>query len=123
MTGFSTGRVVKISVRLIFVEKDFLLGMFSRELNFGGAYYWREFCVSKGVCLDNKNISKNDENRLKQLKTTNPNSRWADIRRGFLSKGYLRLRFGELIFGRACFWRGLLSEIYGIYNSCFIARC
>ena len=76
-------KIAIMSPGLIFVEKDFLLGIFSRELNFGGAYYWREFFVSKGVCLDNKNISKNDENRLKQLKTANPNSRWADIRRGF----------------------------------------
>ena len=33
---------------------------------------------------------------------------------GSLSEGYLRLRFGGLIFKRAYFWRDLLSEFYGI---------
>ena len=44
-----------ISPGLIFVQKAFLMGLFSGELIFGGAYYWKEFCVSKWVCLDNKN--------------------------------------------------------------------
>ena len=38
-----------------FVQKAFLLGLFLGELIFGGAYYWKEFCVSKLVGLDNKN--------------------------------------------------------------------
>ena len=44
-----------ISPGLIFVQKAFLLGLFSGELIFGGAYYWKEFCVSKWVLLVNKN--------------------------------------------------------------------
>ena len=52
-----------ISPGLIFVQKAFLLGLLSGELNFGGAYYWKEFCISKGVGLDNKNS-------LKQLALT-----------------------------------------------------
>ena len=36
-----------ISPGLIFVQKPFLLGLFSGELIFGGAYYWKEFCGSK----------------------------------------------------------------------------
>ena len=44
-----------ISPGLIFVQKVFfLVGLFSGELIFGGAYYWKEFCVSKWVGLDNK---------------------------------------------------------------------
>ena len=39
-------------------SKGFLLGLFSGELIFGGAYYWKEFCVSKWVKLDNKNSLK-----------------------------------------------------------------
>ena len=35
--------------------------------------------------------------------STNTNSRWAYIREGLLSEGYLRLRFWRLIFGRAFF--------------------
>ena len=43
-----------ISPGLIFVPKAFLLGLFSGELTFRAACYWKEFCVSKWVGLDNK---------------------------------------------------------------------
>ena len=59
---------------------------------------------------------------------TTTNSPWAYIWEGLLLEGFLRLRFGGLIFGRAYyyyyfiylfifFWGGgggLLSEFYGI---------
>ena len=80
----------------------------------GGAYYWREFCVSKCVGLDNKNGLNHEDNSQKQLKTADSNSPCAYIREGLLSEGYLRLRFGGLICWRAYFWRILLSEFYGI---------
>ena len=38
------------------------------------------------------------------IKTANYNSPWAYIQEGLLSEGYLRLRFGGLIFGRAYYW-------------------
>ena len=41
----------------------FLLGLFSGELIFGGAYYWREFCVQSGLGLT--------------IKTANSDSPWA----------------------------------------------
>ena len=34
-----------ISPGLIIVQKAVLLGLFSGELIFGGAYYWKEFSV------------------------------------------------------------------------------
>ena len=37
------------------------------------------------------------------MKTASTNSPWAYIREGVLSEGYLRLRFGGLIFGRTYF--------------------
>ena len=40
----------------------------------------------------------------------------AYIWRGDLTEGFLRYRFGGLIFGGAYTWRGLFSEFYGIYN-------
>ena len=92
------------------------MGLFSGELIFGGAYYWKEICVSKWVGLDNKKRLKHYENSLKQLKTASTNSPWAYIREGLLSEGFLGLRFGGLIFGRAYFGGGgggLLSEFYG----------
>ena len=40
--------------------------------------------------------------------------RGAYIWRGYLTEGFLRYRFGGLVFGEACTWRGLFSEFYGI---------
>ena len=79
------------------------MGLFSGEIIFGGAFYGREFCVSKWVQLDNKNSLRDVDNSLKQLKTANPNSPWAYIWEGLLSKGYLHLRFEVLIFRREIF--------------------
>ena len=76
-----------ISPGLIFVHKAVLLGLFWGELTFGGAYYWKEFCVSKLVGLDNKNSLKDYENSLKQLKTANHKSPRAYIWEGFLFFG------------------------------------
>ena len=56
-----------ISPGLIFVQKAFLLGSFSGELIFGGAYYGKEFCVSKWVGFDNKNSLEHYENNLKSV--------------------------------------------------------
>ena len=39
--------------------------------------------------------------------------RGAYIRRGDLTEGFLRYRFGGLISGRPYTWRGLFSEFYG----------
>ena len=81
-----------ISPGLIFFQKAVLLGLFSGKLIFGVAYYFKKFCVSKWVGLDNK--------------TASTNSPWAYIREGLLSEGFLRLRFGGFIFGRAYFFLG-----------------
>ena len=57
-----------ISPGVTFLQKGFLLGLFSGEFIFGGAYYWKEFCISKWVGLDNKKSVKYSDNSLKQLK-------------------------------------------------------
>ena len=59
-----------------------MLGFFSGELIFEEAYYWKEFCVSKWVVLDNKNSLTHYENSLKHLETASTNSPWAYIRGG-----------------------------------------
>ena len=41
--------------------------------------------------------------------------RGAYIWRGDLMEGFLRYRFGGLIFGGAYSWRGLFSEFYGMF--------
>ena len=53
------------------------------------------------------------------IKTANSNGPWACIRGGLLSEGYLRLRFGGLIFSGGLFFLGgggggLLWEFYGM---------
>ena len=58
-------KVLIISPALMFVQTAFLVVLFSRVLNIGGAYYWREFCVSKWVASDNKNSLKHEDNSLK----------------------------------------------------------
>ena len=70
----------------MFVQKAFLLGLFSGELIFGGAYYCENFVFQNGWDLT--------------IKTASTNTPWAYIREGLL---YLRLRFWGLIFGRAYF--------------------
>ena len=87
-----------MSPRIIFVQNAYLLGLFSGELIFGGAYYWREFCVSKWVALD-------DRNSLKQLTLTVHGLMFG--RAYYWKDTDFRLRFGGLIFGRAYFLRGL----------------
>ena len=57
--------------------------------------------------------------------TCSTNSPWAYIREGLLSEGYLRLKFGGLLFGRAYFFLGggggggLLLEFYSIFVDMF----
>ena len=103
-----------ISPGLIFVQKAFLLGLFSRELIFGGAYYWTKFGVSKWVGFDDKNGLKHEDNSLKQL-TLKVHGLTVYLGGLIIGRINLRLKFGGLIFGRAYFWRGLLSEFYGIF--------
>ena len=57
-----------------YLFKMLFCAVFSSEIVFGGAYYWREFCVSKWVGLDNKDSLKNTritaKNSLKHLTPT-----------------------------------------------------
>ena len=43
--GWNLHTPLIISPGLIFVQKAILLGFFSGELIFGGACYWKEFCI------------------------------------------------------------------------------
>ena len=69
------------------------MGLFGRRLSFGGVVIGRNLAFQNGVEL----------NSLRQLEIANhanPNSPGAYIREGLLLDGYLRLRFGGLIFGK-----------------------
>ena len=91
---------------------------FSVEPIFGGAYYWKQFCVSKLVGLETKNSLKHYKNSLKQLPLT---VHGLIFRRAYYRKDFCVWDLGGLIFGRAYFlftffWGGgLLSEFYGMY--------
>ena len=68
------------------------MALFSEKLIFGGVYYWRNFAFQNGLGLT--------------IKTANSNGPcpmgFKCLGRIFiLSEGYLRLRFGGLIFRRA----------------------
>ena len=95
---------MKISPGLIFVQKAVLLGLFSRELIFGEAYYWKEFCISKWVGLDNKNS-------LKQLAIVN--NPWPYVREGFFLGGKVGL--GGLLLEN---FYGILGSIHKTFKSC-----
>ena len=88
-----------------------MLGLFSGELIFGGAYYWKEFCISKWVGHD----------KQKQPEKARINSPWAHFREDFYVIDLGGLFSGGIFF---FFWAGgggggLLSEVYGI---CFCTQ-
>ena len=84
---------------LYFFKRLFWWAYFRGSLFSEGLIIARSFAFQNGLGLT--------------IKTAKSNSPWAYIWEGLLSEGYLRLRFGELFFGRAYFWEGLLSELYG----------
>ena len=85
------------------------------ELIFRGAYYWREFCVSKWAGLDNTKGLKHKDmtayNNLKQPSLTVHRfiPEWGEG--SLLSEGYLRLRFGGNYFWEGLFLEGLIIGI------------
>ena len=75
-------------------------------------FYWAYFrgnLFSEGIIIGRNFASQNGlgltiklpKTLRKQPKTATTNRVWAYIRKGLLSEGFLRLRFGGLIFGRA----------------------
>ena len=81
------------------------------------AYFWGSL-FSEGLIIGRNFEFQNGLDLT--IKTASSNSPWAYVREGLLSEGYLRLWFGRLIFRRAYFCGGLLSEFYGILFHCFI---
>ena len=66
--------------------------------------YFRGSLFSEGLIIGRNFAFQNGLDLT--IKTASTNSPWAYIREGVLSEGYLRLRFGGLIFGRAYFFFG-----------------
>ena len=63
-------KIPRISPGLIFVQEAFLLGLFSGELIFGGAYYWKAFAFQNGLRLTIKTAENTKKYSLKQLIVT-----------------------------------------------------
>ena len=88
------------------------MGLFSGELIFRAAYYWREFCISKWVGLDNENSLNHQDNVQPKTATCNPYY-LKDTFNVFVSEIFSIFSFSSFFF----FWRGgLLSEFYGIMS-------
>ena len=81
-------KIQKTRPRLLLVQNEFLVGLFWGELMFGGAYFRREFLVSKWVGIDNKNTFKHQDNSKNSLKQ-------------------LTLTVHGLMYGRACYRRNI----------------
>ena len=102
-------------------KRPFLRGLFLEGLIFEGAYVRREICVSKciGLSCSGKEIYHFCFLLLcirGQIPSTSRPRGRAYIRRGDLTKGFLRYDFGGLIFGGAYTWRSLFTEFYGMCN-------
>ena len=80
---------------------------------FEGAYYWKEFCISKWVRHDNKNSLKHYENSLKQLSLI---VHGLIFGRAYYQKDFCICDLGGLFRGGLFFWGegGLFSEFYRI---------
>ena len=76
--------------------------------------YFRGSLFSEGLIIGGVNFAFQNGLDL-TIKTASTNSPWAYIREGLILEGFLRLRFGGLIFGRAYMIIGRIftSEIWG----------
>ena len=87
-------------------------------LLFGGAFLWREICVSKSIGLtssleDNLPFLLCFTLYLRAISKYKP-PRGGLYFEGRFKEGFFALRVWGLIFGGAYTWRGLFSEFYGM---------
>ena len=99
-------KIPKISHGAYTFQRPFLRGLFLEWLIFREAYLGREICVSKSI-----ELALYLEVNLPFLlcSSTSPWPWGGYIWRGDLTEGFLRYRFGGLIFGGAYFWNFKVS--------------
>ena len=114
--------------------KGFFAGLIFGGAYFRGACYWKEFCISKWVGLDNKNRLKHYVKSLKQLKTVSTNSPWGYIREGLSSvirrifaseilEAYFRQDFLVFFWGGGGVGGGLIIRMLWYLNLfCYLHR-
>ena len=94
-------------------QRPFLRGLFLEGLILGGAYLRREIDWASLIFGGKFTVFALFYFVFEgNFPSTSPR---AFIWRGDLMEGYLRYRFGGLIFGGAYTWRGLFSDFYGIH--------
>ena len=105
-------KIPKISPGAYIFQRSFLRGLFLEGLLFGGAYLWRQICVSKssGLALQLK------ENLLFLLCFTLYLRAISEYKApgGLYMEGRFNGRFFAFQVWGAYIWRGLFSEFYGI---------
>ena len=67
MIAFIYCKVPIIILGPVFVQKALLLGLFSGELIFGGAYSWRNFVFQNGLGLTTKTAENTNKTALNSL--------------------------------------------------------
>ena len=84
-------------------------------LVYGGAYLWREICVSKsiGLAFGSNFTVLALFYFVFEGNFPSTSSSGGLYLEGDLTEGFLRYRFGGLIFGGVYTWRGVFSEFYG----------
>ena len=115
-------KIHKISPAAYMLQRPFLRDPFLEGLIFGGAYLWREICVSKSSGLPlqlegNLPFLLCFTLYLRAISEYKPPG--GLLWRGDLTDGFLLYKFGGLIFGGAYKWRGLFSEFYGMWKMHF----
>ena len=106
-------KIPKMSPGAYIFQRPFLRGSFLEGLILGGAYLRREIDWSSLIFGGKFTVFALFYFVFEgNFPSTSPR---AYIWRGDLTEGYLRYRFGGLIFGGAYTWRGLFSEFYGIH--------
>ena len=108
---FRYRKIPKISPGAYIFQRPFFRGLFLEGLIYGGnlpfKIDWASLIVGRKFTLFALFYFVFEGN----FPSTSPQG--AYIWRGDLTEGFLRYRFGGLVFGGAYTWRGLFSEFYG----------
>ena len=109
---FTQYTILKISTGAYIFQRPFLRGIYLEGLMYGGKFTFQnrlgQLVVGRKFTIFTLFYFVFESKFQVQA------PRGAYIQRGDLTEGFLRYRFGGLIFGGAYIWRGLFSEFYGI---------
>ena len=104
-------KIPKISLGAYIFQRPFLRGLYSEGLNYGAKFAFQTWKAS--LIVGSKFIVFSLFYVVFEGSFPSTSPLGGYIWRGDLTEGFLRYRFGGLIFGGAYTWRGLFSEFYG----------